>query len=377
MAYGLVPRHLYFLPLPHLVRVNARTGKTAKTETRMRGAMNERRIGRTNLSVSELGFGGAPLGNMFRTLDDASALAAVEASTACGVRYFDTAPMYGFGLSEVRLGQAVKPMVREEIVISSKVGRTLTPVDPSEVKPGIWDQPLPMRADIDFSYDAVMRSFKSTLKRLDTPFVDMLAIHDPDEAAVSAGLDPYSRSHFKAAMDGAYRALDDLRRRGLIKAIGVGITQWQMLCDFAVAGDFDYFLLAGRYTLLDQELLDRLLPLCEQRGISLVIGGPYNSGILATGAVPGATYNYRPATPPILDKVAKIQAVCKRHNISLQAAALQFPLHHPLVASVIPGARSIAEVEHNIGLLSEPILAEFWAELKAEKLLDERAPVAS
>jgi D-threo-aldose 1-dehydrogenase len=144
-----------------------------------------------------------------------------------------------------------------------------------------------------------------------------------------------------------------------------------------VAGDFDYFLLAGRYTLLDQESLDRLLPLCEQRGISLVIGGPYNSGILATGAVPGATYNYRPAAPPILEKVAKIQAVCKRHNISLQAAALQFPLHHPLVASVIPGARSITEVEHNIGLLSEPIPAEFWAELKAEKLLDERAPVAS
>jgi D-threo-aldose 1-dehydrogenase len=357
--------------------VNARIGKNAKTETRMRGAMNERRIGRTNLSVSELGFGGAPLGNMFRTLDDASALAAVEASAACGIHYFDTAPMYGLGLSEVRLGQAIKPMVREEIVISSKVGRTLTPVDPSQVTPGIWDQPLPMRADIDFSYDAVMRSFESTLKRLDTPFVDMLAIHDPDEAAVSAGLDPYSRSHFKAAMDGAYPALYELRRRGLINGIGVGITQWQMLCDFAVAGDFDYFLLAGRYTLLDQESLDRLLPLCEQRGISLVIGGPYNSGILATGAVPGATYNYRPAAPPILEKVAKIQAVCKRHNISLQAAALQFPLHHPLVASVIPGARSITEVEHNIGLLSEPIPAEFWAELKAEKLLDERAPVAS
>jgi D-threo-aldose 1-dehydrogenase len=203
----------------------------------------------------------------------------------------------------------------------------------------------------------------------------MLAIHDPDEAAVGAGLDPYSRSHFKAAMDGAYPALDELRRQGLIKAIGVGITQWQMLCDFAVAADFDYFLLAGRYTLLDQESLDRLLPLCEQRGISLVIGGPYNSGILATGAVPGATYNYRPATPPILDKVARIQTVCKRHDVSLPAAALQFPLHHPLVASVIPGARSAAEVESNIGLLSESIPAEFWAELKAEKLMDERAPI--
>ncbi len=342
----------------------------------MRGPMVERQIGRTRLSVSELGFGGAPLGNMFRTLDDASALAAVEASAACGIRFFDTAPLYGFGLSEVRLGKAVKPMVREEIVIASKVGRSLTPIDPGLVTPGIWDQPLPMRADIDYSYDAVMRSFESTLKRLDTPFVDMLAIHDPDEAVdIGAGLDPYSRSHFKAAMDGAYPALDELRRQGLIKAIGVGINQWQMLCDFAVAGDFDYFLLAGRYTLLDQDSLERLLPLCEQRGISLVIGGPYNSGILATGAVAGATYNYRPATKPILDKVTRIQTVCERHDVSLQAAALQFPLHHPLVASVIPGARSIAEAENNISLLSAPIPAEFWAELKGEKLIHERAPV--
>lgn len=343
----------------------------------MPGSMAERRIGRTTLSVSELGFGGAPLGNMFRTLDEADAVAAVEASAARGVRYFDTAPMYGFGLSEMRLGRAVKPMAREQIVISSKVGRSLTPVDAEQVKPGIWQQPLPMRVDVDFGYDAVMRSFESTLQRLDTPFVDMLAIHDPDEAAVGAGLDPYSRSHFKAAMDGAYPALDALRQQGLIGAVGVGITQWQMLCDFAMAGDFDYFLLAGRYTLLDQESLDRLLPLCEQRGISLVIGGPYNSGILATGAIAGATYNYRPAPPPILDKVSRIQAVCGRHGVSLQAAALQFPLHHPLVASVIPGARSVAEVESNIGLLSEPIPAAFWAELKAEKLMDERAPIGS
>ena len=349
----------------------------AKTEATMHGPMAERRIGRTRLSVSELGFGGAPLGNMFRTLEDADALAAVQASAARGISYFDTAPMYGFGLSEVRLGKALKPMVREQIVISSKVGRSLMPVDPGQVKPGIWNQPLPMRADIDFSYDAVMRSFEASLERLDTPFVDMLAIHDPDDNAVSAGLDPYSRSHFKAAMDGAYPALDELRRQGLIKAIGVGITQWQMLCDFAVAGDFDYFLLAGRYTLLDHESLDKLLPLCERRGISLVIGGPYNSGILATGAVPGATYNYRPATPPILDKVARIQNICKRHDVSLPAAALQFPLHHPLVASVIPGARSAAEVENNLNLLSEAIPPEFWAELKTEKLINESAPVGA
>jgi D-threo-aldose 1-dehydrogenase len=340
----------------------------------MRGIMNKRPIGRTGLVVSELGFGCTALGNMFRSLDDASAFAAVDAAAACGITYYDTAPMYGLGLSEVRLGQAIKPLAREGLVISSKVGRSLTAVDPSEVKPGIWDQPLPMRADMDFSYDGTMRSFEATLSRIDTPFVDMLAIHDPDDNAVSAGLDPYSRSHFKEAMDGAYRALDALRSQGVIKAVGVGITQWQMLCDFATAGDFDYFLLAGRYTLLDQESLDRLLPLCEERGVRLVIGGPYNSGILATGAVSGATYNYRPALPPVLDRVRRIEAVCQRHGVSLQAAALQFPLCHPAVASVIPGARSVEEVTHNLALLSEPIPAEFWAELKAEGLLDERAP---
>jgi D-threo-aldose 1-dehydrogenase len=175
-------------------------------------------------------------------------------------------------------------------------------------------------------------------------------------------------------MEGAYPALAELRSQGVIKAIGVGMNQWQMLCDFAEAGDFDYFLLAGRYTLLDQDSLPRLLPLCERRRISLIIGGPYNSGILATGAVPGATYDYRAADPALLQRVERIEAVCARHGVSLQAAALQFPLHHPMVASIIPGARSIAEVEANLAFLREPIPPGFWAELKAERLIDAAAP---
>ncbi len=206
----------------------------------------------------------------------------------------------------------------------------------------------------------------------------MIAIHDPDEAVdVGGGVDPFSHSHFRAAIDEAFPVLAELRSQGVIKAIGVGINQWQMLCDFAVQGDFDYFLLAGRYTLLDQDSMARLMPLCAERGISVIIGGPYNSGILATGARLGATYDYRPAKPAILEKVARIEAVCQRHRVSLQGAALQFPLHHPQVASVIPGARSMAEVEGSVRLLNEPIPPQFWEELKSERLIHREAPTGS
>ena len=338
--------------------------------------LKKRRVGKTDLAVTEFGLGGTPLGNMYRAMDMESAVATVHAAADAGIRYFDTAPVYGFGLSETRLGQGVAAMPRAEIVISSKVGYTLVPIDPAEQKPQLWDKPPPLRADFDYSRDAVLRSVEQSLKRLGTSYVDMLAIHDPDEAVdVGAGVDPYSRSNFRQAMEGAYPALAELRRQGVIKAIGVGINQWQMLCDFAEAGDFDYFLLAGRYTLLDQDSMARLLPLCEKHSISLIIGGPYNSGILATGAVSGATYDYRPAKPEVMERTRRIEAVCARHGVALQAAALQFPLHNPLVASIIPGARSIAEVQANLGFLQQSIPVDFWAELKAEQLINRAAPV--
>lgn len=340
--------------------------------------LKKRRLGTTDVWVTEMGLGTTPLGNMYRPMDMEGAVATVHAAAAGGIRYFDTAPVYGFGLAETRLGQSVASLSRAEIVIYSKVGYMLVPIDPAEQKPGLWAKPPPLRADFDYSRDAVLRSLESSLKRLDIAHLDMVAIHDPDEAVdVGAGVDPFSHSHFKAAMAGAYPALAELRAQGVIKAIGVGINQWQMLCDFAEAGDFDYFLLAGRYTLLDQDSMARLLPLCETHGISLIVGGPYNSGILATGAVPGATYDYRPASPAILDRVRKIEAVCARHGVTLQAAALQFPLHNPLVASIIPGARSVAEVEANLGFLHQPIPADFWSELKAERLIHADAPVGT
>ncbi|HWK46732.1 MAG TPA: aldo/keto reductase, partial [Stellaceae bacterium] len=246
------------------------------------------------------------------------------------------------------------------------------------LKPTLWKDPPAIRADFDYSRDAVMRSIEGSLKRLGTDYIDMLAIHDPDEALHFApGEDPYARSRFKEAMDGAYPALDDLRSQGVIKAIGVGINQWQMLSDFVVAGRFDYFLLAGRYTLLEQEPLATLLPLCAERGTKIVIGGPYNSGILATGAVTGATFNTQLAPERVLERVRRIAAVCARHGVALPAAALQFPLAHPLVVSVIPGARSIEELDQNLTYMREKIPAALWTDLEAEGLVDPASPLPS
>jgi D-threo-aldose 1-dehydrogenase len=337
--------------------------------------MKKRSLGKTEVVVTELGLGGTPLGNMYRAMDLEGAIATIHAAAEAGIRYIDTAPVYGFGLSETRIGEGIATLPRAELTISTKVGYTLVPIDPAEQKPGIWDKPLPMRTEFDWSRDAVLRSIEGSLKRLNLSAVDMVAIHDPDESIfLKPGDDPYAHSHLREAMEGAYPALAELRHQGVIKAVGVGMNQWQMLCDFAEAGDFDYFLLAGRYTLLDQDSLARLLPLCERRGISLIIGGPYNSGILATGAVPGATYDYQPAAPDLVQRVSRIEAVCARHGVSLQAAALQFPLHNPVVSSIIPGARSIAEVEANLGFLQQPIPEDFWVELKAERLIDPAAP---
>ena len=337
-----------------------------------------RTVASGGLKVTTIGLGGTGLGNMYQAVETETAIATVQAAYDGGVRYFDTAPVYGFGVSEIRLGQAIKSLPRKEIVISSKVGYELIPIRPEEQKPALWAKPGLFRAEFAYSRDAVMRSIEGSLKRLDTDHIDMVAIHDPDEAIRFApGEDPYAKSHFKEAMAGAYPALDDLRSQGAIKAIGVGINQWQMLSDFVVAGRFDYFLLAGRYTLLEQEPLATLLPACQQHGIRIIIGGPYNSGVLATGPVKGAMFNTRLAPEPVLERVRKIQAVCLRHDVSLAAAALQFPLAHPVVASVIPGAQSVEELQQNLAYMREPIPSALWADLKASRLIEPSAPVPS
>ena len=338
--------------------------------------LDRRPIAGDGLALTTMGLGGTGLGNMYRAVDPADAIATVHAAYARGLRYFDTAPVYGFGLSETRLGEAIRSLPRDEIVISTKVGYDLVPITRDALKPTLWDAPPPFRADFDYSRDGTLRSLEASLKRLGLDRVDMVSIHDPDEAIdVGPGQNPRARSHFREAMDGAYPVLAELRAQGVIRAIGVGINQWQMLADFVRAGRFDYFLLAGRYTLLEQEPLEALFPACEARGTRLVIGGPYNSGILATGAAEGATFNTKKAPPAVLERVRRIEATCARHGVPLPAAALQFPLGHPLVATVIPGARSVAELDANLAFLRHPIPSALWLDLAREGLIDPKAPV--
>jgi D-threo-aldose 1-dehydrogenase len=217
-----------------------------------------------------------------------------------------------------------------------------------------------------------MRSFEDSLQRLGLEHIDILFIHDADVFTHGAEM---QKVYFKQAMDGCYRALIELREQGLVKAIGVGVNNWEVMLDFMKAGDFDTLLVAGRYTLLEQDALNELLPLCERRGTAIVIGGGFNGGILATGAVPGAKWNYAPAPQPVIEKVAKIEAVCRRHNVPLAAAALQFLLAHPAVASHVPGTRNLRQMNQNLELVSHPIPPAFWGELRSEGLLRQDAPV--
>lgn len=337
---------------------------------------HKNQVGRTALQITQFGVGGTGFGNIYSAIEDQAAQETIDTAIQAGLNYFDTAPLYGFGLSEMRLGQGLARYRRDDYVISTKVGWRLVPLDSGQADESLFDRALPYRSVMDYSRDAILRSIDESLQRLQTDRIDILLMHDPDEGITThLGRDPYEVSHFVQAMQEAYPILDDLRRQGMVKAIGLGMNQWQMLWDFAHAGEFDCFLLAGRYTLLEQAPLKRFLPLCMKKGISIIIGGPYNSGILATGAKEGAYYNYMPAPPPILDRVRQIEAVCARHNVALQAAALQFPLAHPAVAAIIPGARSAAELQANLAYFRQQIPADFWAELKQQKLIDPEAPV--
>jgi D-threo-aldose 1-dehydrogenase len=341
--------------------------------------LTKHNIGSGGLTITSVGFGGAPLGNLFAAIPDQVVRESLTGAYESGIRYFDTAPLYGFGLSETRYGDVLSGYDRDELAISSKVGYTLCPLGPGEAPP--FDQFVDtphMTVEYDYSRDAVLRSIEGSLERLQTDRIDLIYIHDPDEGiSLQPEFDPYENSHFAEVMDHTYPALDELRSQGVIKAIGVGMNQWQMLADFAVAGDFDCFLLAGRYTLLEQESLEHLLPLCDEHGVRIIIGGPYNSGILATGPVEGAYYNYALAPAEILERTRAIEAVCKRHAVPLAAAALQFPLAHPVVAAIIPGARSPGELTANMQLCQQVIPTGLWSDLKAEELIHADAPVPS
>lgn len=332
-----------------------------------------RKIGTTGVEVSVLGFGGVAVGNFFEHMPDATAHATIEQAWQSGVRFFDTSPYYGHGMSEHRFGHVLRGRIDEGLVISTKVGRILRPEKPEKIDRGVFLGGLNFAADFDYSYDGAMRSLEHSYQRLGMNRIDVVFIHDVDIGTYGSE-DEYHRRRDEA-MEGAYRALDELRSAGQIGAFGVGVNEVEPCVWFAQQGRFDCFLLAGRYTLLEQNGLDDLFPLANDQQFSIILGAPFNSGILAVGARPGARYNYKAAPADILARVEKIEAVCALHDVPLAAAALQFPLGHPRVASIIPGAARPGEASANAELMARRIPTALWADLKSEGLIIEGAPV--
>ncbi|MGH6944597.1 MAG: aldo/keto reductase [Geminicoccaceae bacterium] len=332
-----------------------------------------REVGRTGVALTRLGYGAAHLGELYRLVDDAEARRTVEEAFARGTRYFDTAPWYGHGLSEHRVGQALRGKPRESFVLSTKVGRVyVRPERPATFDRSPWVGGLPFQPRFDYGYDGVMHSYEDSLMRLGLNRVDLLVIHDLDFGYHATEEGVHARF---VELAGGFRALEELKTNGDIQGIGAGINEAPMIGRFLERFAIDFFLVAMPYTLLDQTPLDDALPRCAERGVGIVIGSPFASGILATGPIEGAKYGYAKASFEILEKVRRIAAVCGRHGVPLQAAALQFPLGHPSVAAVIPGAVSPAEVEQNFRMMRVEIPADLWAELKHERLLHPAAPV--
>jgi len=331
------------------------------------------RTGNGGLTFTELGLGTAPIANLYRAVSDEDAQAVLDRAWEAGVRYFDTAPLYGYGLAETRLNRFLRGKPRDEYMLSTKVGRLLKPVPPDQrTANGRWFD-TPSRTEVyDYSYDGVMRSVEMSMERLGMDRIDILYAHDLDLHVHQRQtvLDKYLRQ----LISGGYRALLDLRDQKVIRAFGGGLNQWQPCQWLAERGDFDLFLLAGRYTLLEQEAIESFLPLCASRGIGIVIGAPYNSGILATGPAETARYDYKPAPPEVVDRVARIEALCGRHRVRLLDAALQFPLGHPSVLSVIPGARNRTEMDKNLTAVGATIPSALWEDLKAAGLLHPDCP---
>jgi len=326
----------------------------------------KRRIGRTSVEVTELGLGCATLGGSRIAVSRQQAEAIVAAAWAAGVSYIDTAPFYGVGQAERCVGDAMRWVPRDEWVLSTKVGRLLRPrrtaAEDTERR-----HPLPFHPVFDYSYDAVMRSFEDSLQRLGLARIDILYVHDI--GVMQHGTEAHPRL-MRTLRDGGYRALEELRAAGTVRAIGIGVNEREVLLEAMEWGDWDAFLLAGRYTLLEQAPLEDLLPRCEKAGASIVVGGPLNSGILAGRD----TWNYKTAPAEIVARVNAIEAVCNSHRVPLPAAALQFPLAHPAVAAIIPGPRNVEEFHANVRLLRHPIPAALWADLRAAGLLHPHAP---
>src|SRR5438067_9164713 len=332
---------------------------------RMKG-FETRQVGRTPLRLTVLGLGTGTLGGHRIPVTRDQGEEVVKAAWSAGVRYFDTAPFYGFGRACRIVGDALRELPREGWVLSTKAGRLLRP-QTNAGTPGALRHPMPFQDIFDYSYDAIMRSFEDSLQRLGLARIDILYVHDI--GAMQHGGEKHPEI-MRAFREGGYRALEELRRSGAVRAIGIGVNEQEVLLEALDWGQWDAFLLAGRYTLLEQGPLDDLLPKCLKAGTSIVVGGPLNSGILAGRD----TWNYRTAPPEIVARVDGIRTVCDRHGVPLAAAALQFPLAHPAVAAIIPGPRNADEFRANLGLFQRSIPPALWQDLRQAGLLHPDAP---
>ena len=340
--------------------------------------MESRKITTRNgldIDFTAVGLGTGPLGELFGTLDEKTSIATVEEAYASGIRLFDTSPHYGCGLAEARLGAGLRGLPRDGFVVSTKIGRIMDPRgEKPEPVPGVvaFAGGHPHAARFDYSYDGAMRSIEHSLLRLGMDRLDIVLIHDCDRWTHGEEGAP---RRFKEAMDGAYVALDQLRSEKVIKGIGFGINEADTCARFARAGDFDVGMMAGRYSLLDQSGLQELLPLARSRNIAIMLAGVFNSGILATGAIKHAKFAYADATPEILDRVRRLEALCRDHGVSIRQAAIQFAGLHPAVVSVVLGAVTPAEIDESVRDAAAPIPAALWDDMKAARLLDPAAPV--
>jgi len=319
------------------------------------------------LELPDLGFGGAPIGGLLNPVDDKAAVETVKTALQSGIRYFDTAPFYGFGLSEHRMGEVLRDS--KDVIVSTKVGRVLKPGLPKEPASYGWPRPLPFHPVFDYGYDAVMRSYEDSLQRLGRDRIDILFLHD-----IGSFTHPNSseeKRHFEDAMTGGYKALDELRQSGDVQAIGIGVNEIDVSLRTLNHGDWDLFLLAGRYTLLEQAALDELLPKCESNSVKVIVGGPFNSGIL----VGGTTWNYEEAPLEIIQKAENLEIICQSYNVPLPAAALRFPLAHQAIESVIPGCRNPQEFRQLMEWWNTKIPLELWSDLKSQGLISQNAPV--
>lgn len=325
---------------------------------------------RSGLTFTALSYGGAPIGNFNGAFSDSDAQDMVSQAWDQGIRYFDTAPGYGNGLSEYRLGHALRRRDRKELVLSTKVGRVLTPTLDAPSTNGQYRDIPPFVADYDYSYDGVMRAVEQSMQRMLTDHFDALFIHDCDRYTHGSA----APELFHQAIVSAFPALESLREQEVVKAIGFGINETDLMTEAVKTTDVDLCLLAGRYTLLEQEPLDELFPICEERGVGIVLGGVYNSGVLATGPVSGARFNYAPADEDILARAGQLEDICQRHNVALPAVALQFGYAHPVVVSACIGARNQKQQARNAELFESSVPGELWDDLRIAKLIRPEAP---